>query len=377
MCWPREFHEGERLRWCLLRDDWLWAKLLIFRATTEIMCIITASEHHEITKKNSHLLRGAEAPRIASSCDVVTLQWDLFEAENGFVAESLFDREGVVRFVLDGGNFLPGIHELVHNLRVGDRVQEVSIDAGYGASRKDLLFRLPRSKVEKLLTNKRIDDVKVGDALHLKESLNVTVTAIQLRQNDAEPTLVLDANHPLAGSSYLCSFTVLNIEHQSSFDVATFAMGCFWGGELAYQRQRGVVGTRCGYTQGITDNPTYEEVSKGATQHREAVQVLYDPKEVSYQELVELALSRLYDIPLLERMFQQDDEMASSQYRHGIYHHCESQRQIAEQAIDNDGSIELLPAAKFWPAEDYHQQYLYKRGQSARKGAKEPIRCFG
>lgn len=341
------------------------------------MCIITTvtSEHKEISKS-----RRERNPLVATSGTVVTLQWDSFEGEDGFIAEALFDRDGIVRFVLDGGNYLPAIHELVHNLRVGDRVQNVSIDAGYGARRKELVFRLSQSKLKKLDSKKDVSVVNVGDTFCLKGFLNVTVTEIRQDHHDTEPVIVLDANHPLAGSSYLCSFTVLNIEHQSSFHMATFAMGCFWGGELAFQRQRGVVGTRSGYTQGDTENPTYEQVSSGTTQHREAVQVLYDPKEVSYRELVQLALSRLYEVPLLQRMFRHDDdddEAVSPQYRHGVYFHCESQRQTAELAIGDDSSIELLPATKFWPAEEEHQQYLYKRGQSARKGAKQPIRCFG
>jgi peptide-methionine (S)-S-oxide reductase len=360
------------------------------------MCLIVSAEQQTTGSSRKQDRRRHTAPahahKKAQGGDVVTLQWHDMTGEDGFIAEPLFDREGVVRFELDGGNFLPGLHEVIHNLRVGDRVDDASIDAGYGARRKDLVFFLSQTRLAQLAGKTSIAGhpgkaVRVGDTFRLRGVVTATVMEVRTSAHDSssnDPIIVLDANHPLAGSSYRCSFTVLNIEDRSRFDVATFAMGCFWGAELAFQRQRGVVATRCGYTQGITPNPTYDDVCSNTTQHREAVQVLYDPTEVSYAELVQLALARWYDIPLLDRMYRtdedEDDKAQSTQYRQGIYYHCESQRVEAQRAIRHDAAasiIELLPAAKFWPAEEQHQQYLYKGGQSARKGAKEPIRCFG
>lgn len=77
------------------------------------------------------------------------------------------------------------------------------------------------------------------------------------------------------------------------YQLATFALGCFWGGELAYQRERGVVGTKVGYTQGHAVNPSYEEVCTGTTGHTEAMIVSFDPSTVSYERLVHLAMDRL------------------------------------------------------------------------------------
>ena len=143
-------------------------------------------------------------------------------------------------------------------------------------------------------------------------------------------------------------------------------------------RIRGVVGTRVGYTQGTTVHPTYEQVCQGNTQHREAVQVIFDPKVVSYRELVQSAMSWLKELQTpqdLHDLFAEQDP----QYRSGIYYKNEEQRRIAHACMDKNRtlSIELLPVARFWEAEDSHQQYLYKGGQSGRKGEKEPIRCFG
>jgi len=239
---------------------------------------------------------------------------------------------------------------------------------------------------------------------------------------------IVDANPPLAGASYKCSLKVLEINHlpfdasfqqqqpnkdktttsstttttttTTRYKVATFALGCFWGGELAYQRVPGVVGTRVGYTQGTVIDPTYEAVCTGKTQHREAIMVVYDPNIVDYRRLVGVAVDRLAathtargtssssgsgsDSSMFGNLFAEEEEAATAttmknQYRHGFYYHSEEQRRIAQEALNesNPYDIELKKAAVFYDAEEYHQQYLLKGGQSARKGAREPIRCYG
>ena len=115
--------------------------------------------------------------------------------------------------------------------------------------------------------------------------------------------------------------------------------------------------------------------------------VVYDPEVVSYKTLVEVAISRLAatnDITKPATMFgdmfaEDNDEKDNKQYRHGFYFHSKEQREVAgeELASSNPYDIELKKAAIFYDAEDYHQQYLLKGGQSARKGAKETIRCYG
>jgi peptide-methionine (S)-S-oxide reductase len=153
-------------------------------------------------------------------------------------------------------------------------------------------------------------------------------------------------------------------------------------------RVPGVVGTRVGYTQGIVSNPTYESVCTGKTHHREAIMVVYDPDIVSYEALLRVAMARLASTKTSSNaspskmyldMFDDMDEKMNPQYRHGFYYHSEKQREIAERELklSNPYDIELKKAAVFYDAEETHQQYLLKGGQSARKGAKETIRCYG
>merc|ERR1712187_439410 len=118
----------------------------------------------------------------------------------------------------------------------------------------------------------------------------------------------------------------------------------------------------------------------GTTGHTEGIQLLYDPKIVSYDALCDKLLSTV-DSTALNRV---GNDMGT-QYRHGIYPHTPAQTAAADAAIKREqakrGSnkvvTEVLPAAVFWPAEKYHQRYLQKGGQSAKKNAEEPVRCYG
>lgn len=161
--------------------------------------------------------------------------------------------------------------------------------------------------------------------------------------------------------------------------VATFAGGCFWGLELAYQRLPGVIGTCVGYCKGSIEKPTYKEVCSGRTGHTEAVLVSYDPKEISYEQLLEVLFSRI-DPTLLNQVGND----RGTQYRTGVYAHDGSQLKIATQFFKDAKPkyrapivVECEDAAVFWPAEEYHQQYLEKGGQNAAKGATQTIRCYG
>lgn len=150
--------------------------------------------------------------------------------------------------------------------------------------------------------------------------------------------------------------------------------------ELAYQRMPGVISTHVGYTQGHKEYPTYEEVCTGATGHTEAIRIVYDPNVVSYKSLVQLGLDRLGDNIYL--LYQVGNDRGT-QYRHGIYFHNDEQRKVAEELLLDRRSggrevmTELKMAQTFYMAEKYHQQYLLKGGQSAKKGAAETIRCYG
>lgn len=146
--------------------------------------------------------------------------------------------------------------------------------------------------------------------------------------------------------------------------VATFAMGCFWSGEVQYEQRPGVLSVVSGYTGGRKDNPTYEEVSEGDTGHYESVQVTYDPARVSYEQLLELFWHGIDPT-------QADGQFCdrAPEYRSVIFVHDDAQRRAAEAsklAIEKSGVLkapivtQILPAARFWPAEDYHQDFYKK-----------------
>jgi peptide-methionine (S)-S-oxide reductase len=147
---------------------------------------------------------------------------------------------------------------------------------------------------------------------------------------------------------------------------ATFAAGCFWGVEAAFRKIEGVADAAVGYTGGTTPDPSYEEVCTGRTGHAEAVQVDYDPEQVSYDELLE-AFWSLHDPTTLNR--QGPD--VGTQYRSAIFYHTPEQQAAAEaskERHERSGRFrrpvvtEIRPASEFWRAEEYHQQYLAKRG---------------
>lgn len=163
--------------------------------------------------------------------------------------------------------------------------------------------------------------------------------------------------------------------------VATFAGGCFWGLELEFQRVPGVEYTAVGYTQGPETEPTYNQVCSGTTGHTEAVLVLFDPEECSYQTLLNTFFRRVNPLTVNG---QGNDR--GTQYRTGVYYHDDEQKKLAEDMFDALKSgpyvgkkiaTELKSSLPFWPAEKYHQQYLEKGGQSAAKGSTVTIRCYG
>ncbi|QCD78322.1 peptide-methionine [Vigna unguiculata] len=165
---------------------------------------------------------------------------------------------------------------------------------------------------------------------------------------------------------------------------AQFGAGCFWGVELAFQRAAGVTKTEVGYSQGLLHNPSYEDVCTGTTHHSEVVRVQYDPNECSYESLLGLFWAR-HDPTALNR--QGND--VGTQYRSGIYFYTPEQEKAATESLEQQQKklnrkivTEILPAKKFYRAEEYHQQYLEKGGrfgskQSASKGCNDPIRCYG
>ena len=147
---------------------------------------------------------------------------------------------------------------------------------------------------------------------------------------------------------------------------ATFAAGCFWGVEAAFRQIDGVTATTVGYSGGSTTNPTYKEVCTDTTGHAEVVQVEYDPDKVSYEMLLDLFWNN-HDPTQVNR--QGPD--VGTQYRSAIYYHDDEQKAAAiasKEMLESSGrhgrpiATEITQAQEFYRAEDYHQQYLEKRG---------------
>ena len=154
-----------------------------------------------------------------------------------------------------------------------------------------------------------------------------------------------------------------NIDNKE-IEKAVFAGGCFWCMQNPYDELKGVVSTAVGYTGGNKDNPTYEEVCSGNTGHAEAIEVLYDPLQISYTELLNV-FWRNIDPTTLNRQFAD----AGTQYRTAIFYHNEEQKQSAESSklemersgiYDDPIATEITPASTFYRAEDYHQKYYEK-----------------
>ena len=149
---------------------------------------------------------------------------------------------------------------------------------------------------------------------------------------------------------------------------ATFGAGCFWHVEDLLAKTKGVKSTQVGYTGGQLPNPTYEEVCTDKTGHAEAVEVEYDPNEISYEELLDVFWNN-HNPTTLNR--QGPD--VGIQYRSAIFYHNDEQKEIAEkskQNIDKSGKFEnpivteIVPAPSFYKAEEYHQKYFKKCGYS-------------
>ena len=168
---------------------------------------------------------------------------------------------------------------------------------------------------------------------------------------------------PMAQSEQIPSAQHSKVE-ASTLKLATFAGGCFWCMEEAYDKLEGVVSTTSGYTGGHLKNPTYKEVSAGRTGHAEVVQVLYNPKIISYEGLLE-SFWRNIDPTTHDRQFCD----VGTQYRPAIFYHTEEQKKLAEvskeklkrtKPFKEPILTELVHASEFYPAEEYHQNFYQK-----------------
>jgi len=157
----------------------------------------------------------------------------------------------------------------------------------------------------------------------------------------------------------------IKTEKPDNLPIATLAGGCFWCLESEFRALNGVVYTISGYSGGELDNPTYRDITTGKTGHAEVTDIYYDPEIVTYRELVDYFLQNAHDPTQLNR--QGVDR--GTQYRSAIFYHDEEQKRIAEEAIKATDEAKiwkksivttLEPLQKFWPAEEYHQQYYEK-----------------
>ncbi len=155
-------------------------------------------------------------------------------------------------------------------------------------------------------------------------------------------------------------------KENSNLQRATFAAGCFWGVEETFRKMDGVVSTSVGYTGGAMENPTYEDVCYRGTGHAEAVDIQFDPAKISYEKLLET----FWDNHNPTTKDRQGPDVGS-QYRSAVFFHSPEQQKAAEAVkakIEASGRwkqpvvTQIVPAQTYYPAEDYHQKYLMKRG---------------
>lgn len=170
---------------------------------------------------------------------------------------------------------------------------------------------------------------------------------------------------PVPGSHFVNGHP-LKAPYPEDMELAMFGLGCFWGAERRFWQQKGVYVTAVGYAAGITPNPTYQEVCTGMTGHNEVVLAAFDPKVISYAELLKV----FWESHNPTQGMQQGNDKGT-QYRSGIYTYSENQRKLAEasrdtyqDALDKAGhgkiTTEIIEASDFYYAEGYHQQYLAK-----------------
>lgn len=320
----------------------------------------------------------ADGLRIAEDGDTVRVDYT-GKLEDGSVFDSSSGK-APLSFSLGAKQVVPGFEAAVRGMQVGEtKTATLPPDQAYGERRDEMVLKVPAAQAPQ--------DLKVGQKIALGapngQQMPAKVTAI-----DDDGSVTVDANHELAGKTLIFELKLVGFrelvapsEAPPGLELATFAAGCFWGVELAFQRVPGVVSTNVGYCQGEKEKPSYEEVCGKQTGHTEAVRVVFDPKQVSFSTLLDLFWQRVGKDAV--NLNKAGNDMGP-QYRSGIYFHNADQEKEArlsleklQEQFDKPVITEIEDAAAFWLAEDYHQQYLEKKGQSAEKGCEVPIRCYG
>ena len=300
--------------------------------------------------------------------DYVKIDWSI-KIKGEPLPDSVFD-EGVCHLVV-GNGYIPPLHDVLLREALPLNEEKVfRIPNMFGERNAELWAKVDASQAP--------PGLKVGDQVRLSSGMTAFVVAMD------EESVTIDANRPFAGETGEVRVTLLEKLDASSLKTITFGGGCFWGVELAFQRLPGVVATSVGYAQGSKLDPTYEDVCSGTTGHTEAVKVLYDPKLVDLETILDLFWDRLGENRFALNQVGND---RGTQYRHGIYlpENDDAAKKIAEASfeeqqakhVDRPIATELEALTVFYDAEDYHQQYLQKGGQSAKKEATDTIRCYG
>jgi len=322
-----------------------------------------------------------QTPRLVTDGDTVCVHY-VGKLEDGTIFDSSRNRDPVRISI--GKQMLPGFDDAVRGLSVGDKTSiKLSPEQAYGERNEQLVITFDASQAP--------EGIQIGDSVRLGSGgRQVPATVVKIADDGA---VTVDANTPLAGKALAFDIEVVKFwqftaptEAPNGLALATFAAGCFWGVELAFQRLPGVISTSVGYAQGHMDRPTYEDVCTASTGHTEAVLITYDPQVISYEELLETLWERVGGNATTLNVAGGD---RGPQYRSGIYFHSEQQRQLAKASIKSKAKelgepvvTEVEAASTFWFAEDDHQQYLEKGGrngqpQSALKGCTDTIRCYG
>lgn len=326
---------------------------------------------------------GGDASRVAGPGDVVRVTYT-GTLEDGTVFDTNVGKDPI-SFTVGGGNMIEGFDKAVTGLKVGDKVSvKFGPEEAYGDRKDGLVITFPKEQAP--------PNVEMGSSVTLSTPSGGQVRANVISIGD-DGAVTVDANPPMAGKVLCFDIELVGFrelmaaaEPPPGMELATFAAGCFWGVELAFQRIPGVISTSVGYAQGEKEKPSYEEVCSKTTGHTEAIRVVFDPKELKFEQLLEKLWERVGGDAVNLNKAGNDE---GPQYRSGIYYHSEEQRVLAaeskaalQEELGETVVTEVEEAKPFWMAEDYHQQYLSTGGrngnpQSAEKGCTDTIRCYG
>lgn len=323
---------------------------------------------------------GETSARTVQDGDRVTIHY-VGRLEDGTVFDSTRSRQPVT-FAVGKGQVIKGLDNAVRRMHVGDKAEATFPPAlAYGDREESKVITLPASN--------SIADVTEGDTVTLQNSQGQNVPAIILKMND-DGSSTCDTNHSLAGKTLTFDVEFMGFqeplapaEAPAGLEMATFAAGSFWSVELAFQRVVGVESTYTGFAQGRAPRPTYKDVGTGKTGHVMAVRVIFDPAKVTYEALCNIFWGHLgFNATTLNLMGEDSGNM----FRSGIFYHSEDQKYQADKSAlvkqmeckGREVITEVQAASPFfWLAEDEHQQYLSKRGQSAEKGCTTEIKAYG